>query len=148
MARVLRTAAAFAAAVLAGFLAASFLHSQFVLAGLSRVGADIGLDDRLRMTGGDLAGLLPSYGGVLAVALALGFLVAWAAKRWLKPLAPVAYPLAGAAAVAAALWLMRLQFEMTPVAGARGTWGFLAQCAAGALAGALFARLRPRPTHG
>lgn len=144
MARVFRTVAAFVAAVLAGFAAASIFHSQFVLAGLSGVGAKIGLGDRLRMTGGDLIGLLPSYGAVLAIALVLGFLAAWIVKRWLKPLAPVAYPLAGAAAVATALWVMHRQFEMTPIAGARGAAGFLFQCAAGALAGLVFAQLRPR----
>jgi hypothetical protein len=39
---------------------------------------------------------------------------------------------------------MQLQFEMTPLAGARGTGGFLLFCAAGALGGVVFAWLRPR----
>lgn len=141
--RTIRTALAFAVSALAGVVVASVLHSQFVLARLAHVGAVIGPADRWRMTAGDIAGLLPSYGVVLTIALAVGFLVAWILKRWLKPLAPYAYPLAGAAAVAVALALMHQRFEITPIAGARGTAGFLAQCAAGALAGLVFAWLRP-----
>ena len=144
LARSLRTLAAFLAALIVGFTLASAFHSQFVLARLAGVGAQIGLGDRLRMTLGDIAGLAPSYGAILGIALAIGFAVAWVVKRFLKPLAAIAYPLAGAAAVATALQLMSMQFEMTPVAGARGPLGFAAQCAAGALAGWVFERLRPR----
>ena len=144
MTKALRTGAAYLAAVVVGFVAASLLHSQLVLAGLSGIGARIGWMDRLRMTLGDVVGLAPTYGTIFGLALLAGFAVAWAVKRWLKPLAPIAYPVAGAAAIATALGLMRLQFEMTPLASARGLPGFLAHCGAGALAGIVFARLRPR----
>jgi hypothetical protein len=148
-ARLNRTLIAFIVAVVVGFLLASVLHSQFVLARLSAVGAEIGMGDRLAMTLGDILGLGGSYGLIIGIALAVGFLVAWIVKRCVKRLASVAYPLAGAAAIALALFLMHLQFEMTPVAGARGPLGFLAQCLAGALAGFVFAQLRPKvPARG
>jgi hypothetical protein len=131
----------FLVALAAGYVVASVLHTQFVLARLLGVGARIGPADWLATTAGDVVGFFPAYPLVLGLALACGFAVARLLLRWLRPLAPVAYPLAGFLAVAAALWLMRLQMEITPIAGARGLLGFLAQCAAGALAGWLFARL-------
>ena len=142
--RVLKVLLAFVAAVLVGFVTASVLHSQFVLAKLAGVGAEIPAGAWLRMTATDVVGFFPLFPAVVAAGLAIGFVVAAVLKRVLKPLAPVAYPLAGAAAIGTALFLMGLQFEMTPVAGARGALGFAAQCGAGALAGWVFALLLRR----
>lgn len=133
--------AAFLAALAAAYLSASVLHTQFVLARLLGVGARISPGDWVGAIGADLAGFFPAYPAVLGIALAAGFVIAAVLLRWLKPLAPVAYPLAGFLAVAATLSLMKLQMDITPIAGARGLLGFVAQCAAGALAGWVFARL-------
>jgi hypothetical protein len=82
---------------------------------------------------------------VIVLALLVGFLVAWPMKRVLKPIAPFAYPIAGAAAIALALYLMSKQFYgTTPIAGARGALGFTLQCLAGAAGGYVFAALNER----
>jgi hypothetical protein len=143
--KVLRTLVAFcAAAIVASFCGAVF-HSQMVLARLAALGAEITPALRVTSTLDDMVGLIPAYPVVISIGLAVGFAVAFGVKRILKPLAPVAYPLAGAAAVALALYLMSQQFyTTTPIAGARGTIGFLLQCLAGGLGGVVFAVLRPR----
>jgi len=95
----------------------------------------------------NLVGLAPAYGGVLAASLALGFLVAFGAKRLIRPLAPVAYPIAGAAGVVAAIAL--IETLMAPgragaIGGARDALGLALQAAAGAAGGFVFAALRPK----
>ena len=47
-------------------------------------------------------------------------------------------------AIAATLALMQFSMEITPLAGARGTDGFLLFCAAGGLGGLVYAWLRPQ----
>lgn len=135
-----RTIARFILAAAVGIVAAIVFHSLSVQAGLTAIGAKMTLSTRLGTIGRDLLGLAPSYGIVVAIALAIGFVVAAWLKWRLRPLAPVAYPLAGAAALAAALALMHVAYDgVTPIAGARGPVGFLLQCFAGGLAGAVFA---------
>jgi hypothetical protein len=141
MRKVPKVLLAWLAAVIVGFLAASVLHTQFVLGRLAEVGAEIPAGVRLQTTLGDIVGFIPAYPAVIGIALAVGFAVAALLKRVLKPLAPYAHPIAGFVAVGTALALMKMQMEITPVAGARGAVGFLAQCLAGALAGWVFALL-------
>lgn len=139
---MIRSALAFAVAVLMSFVLASAAHSHFVMRRLEAVGASIPVPLGLKTMTGDLLGLAPSLLPVMAVALLLGFLVAWLAKRGLPGLAPLAYPLAGFAAMALMLVLMReVMFKITPIAGARGPEGFLTFCAIGALGGFVFSRL-------
>jgi hypothetical protein len=141
---LLRTAPAWSAAVLVTAAMASMVQSWQVQTRLTDLGVDIPARLAAQTALDDLAGLALPLLLVFGVALLLGFFAA----GWLKPrlplLAPLAWPLAGAGAIAATLSLMQLQFEMTPLAGARGTGGFLLFCAAGALGGVVFAWLRPR----
>lgn len=145
-ASILRTISAFLASVIVAFLASSALNTHSVLGRLADAGAPIPVGDQMAAYVNDAVGflklgLLPV---TITIALALGFVVAFGVKRVLKPLAPIAYPVAGFAAMATALAVMHLQFEMTPLAGARGTWGFLQQSLAGGLGGLVFALLRPK----
>jgi hypothetical protein len=90
----------------------------------------------------DLIGQGPALGGILAIALAVAFVVAaWLGPR-LKVPALVAYPLAGTVAVAVTLMLMRWQMHITPVAGAREAAGFVLISLAGGLGGLVFALTR------
>jgi hypothetical protein len=142
---IVRTGLGYAAAVAIAAVTGSVFHTQSILARLSAVGADIPLKMRVETTVSDFLGLAPQYGLVVAIALAVGFVVAALAKRLLKPLAPIAYPLAGAAALGAALALMAAAFDgITPIAGARGAVGFGLQCLAGGLGGLVFAALTAR----
>jgi len=139
-----RLVPAFVAAVLAALVAASLVHTGFVLGGLAALGIDISANVAARTWLGDLAGLAPQFGAVIAIALLLGFVVAAVACRWL-PLPPaLAYAIAGGAAMATALWLMKRSYAITPIASARSVAGFLALCLAGALGGMMFAMVARR----
>lgn len=139
----IRTILALGAAIIVTYGLSSIFQTQMVLAGLQSVGAEIPLDMRLRTTGQDLAGLFGPLTIVIAIALTIGFTVAFGVKRILTPLAPIAYPLAGALALATALTLMKMQFGITPLTGTKGVIGFGLQLIAGAMGGLMFARIRP-----
>lgn len=139
---VVRIILGFLAAVASAFVLASAFHTQMVIEALGAAGAAVPLDQRISMTAGDLVGLAPQFGAVIAIALAIGFLVAAGLRRVLKPLAKIAYPLAGAAAIGVALTAMGAAFDgITPIAGARTTLGFALQCLAGAFGGLVFAAI-------
>jgi hypothetical protein len=133
----------FAYVVALGFAvaAAGVLHMQLVLAEFPALGVQVGWLDRLAATAVTVRGFIPTLGPVLAAGLLVAFAVAAALKRVLTPLAPAAYPLAGAAAMATAIVLMNLEYETTPIASARTAVGFATLCASTALAGVLFAVL-------
>lgn len=136
----MRLLAAFCGAVLLMAGLGTAVQTQFVLAALEAVGARIAFADRLSMTLDDLAGFAPIYAAVAALGFLVAFLVAGAVARRLKPLRGLIYAVAGAAAIAAALFLMReVFFGVPPIAGARSLAGQVAQILCGALAGALFA---------
>lgn len=123
----------------------AWLHSFETQNALIAAGLDFPIGDRIRSAVEDYLGLVPGlYGAVIAVALAIGFAVAAILRRLIKPLAPVAFPLAGAAAVALTLFLMSQQYyTTTPIAGARGAFGFALQCLAGAIGGLVFGMFFP-----
>ena len=142
---VVRILLGFLAAVAAAFVLASAFHTHMVIDALGDAGAVVSLDRRLTMTANDLVGLAPQFGAVVAIALAVGFLVAAGLRRVLKPLAPLAYPLAGAVALGVALTAMSAAFDgITPIAGARTTLGFALQCLAGAVGGLVFSAVAVR----
>lgn len=141
---LLRSAPAWSAAVLVTTAMASMIQSWQVQSGLIDLGVAIPPGLAMETALRDFTGMALPVLAVFGLALALGFVTA----HWLKPrvplLAPIAWPLAGAAAVGTALALMHAQFQTTPLAGARGSDGFILFCAAGALGGFVFAWLKPR----
>ncbi len=141
---LMRTAPAWSAAVLVTAVAASIVQSWQVQGRLTQLGVDIPPRLAAQTALDDFTGMAVPLLLVFGAALLIGFVVAGWVKQRVPALAALAWPLAGAGAVATALFLMHLQFEMTPLAGARGTGGFLLFCAAGALGGLVFAWLRPR----
>lgn len=142
---MIRNLLAFFAAVATTTVVGSAFHTQMVFARLVDAGVEAPLAVRFQGTLNDLLGLGPLYGAVIAVGLAIGFVIAASLKRVLKPLAPIAYPLAGAAVIALALYLMSVvYYNATPIAGARGPFGFALQCLAGAAGGLVFVALSRR----
>lgn len=141
---LLRTAPAWSAAVLATTAIASMIQSWQVQSGLIDLGVEIPTGIALETALHDFTGLLLPVLAVFGFALLLAF----GAAGWLKPrvpvLAPIAWPLAGAFAIAAALMAMHAQFQTTPLAGARGLDGFVLFCMAGAIGGFVFGWLKPR----
>lgn len=122
----------------------SVIQTQFSLAAIASVGAEVPFGLRLHMTLQDLAGFAPMFGGVAAA----GFIVAFIAAALLCRLWPgrrgLLYTLAGAAAMLAALLLMSALLPVTGIGAARTPAGVLALTATGALGGWVFAAVAPR----
>ncbi len=118
---------------------ASLGHSLFVQAGLAALGTELPFMTRIVTIIRDFIGLVVPLGGVTLVALLIGFLIAAFLKPRAGLLAPFAYPLAGWAAMALALLLMRLAFGFSPLAGARTGLGFLVMSLSGFIGGLVYA---------
>jgi hypothetical protein len=142
--RLFNTIGRWVVAVIVTTIAASGVHSWINQRALVALGVDIPTATAFRTAVGDLVGLAPALGGVLGIALAVGFLVAtWLGPR-LKVPALLAYPLAGGVAVGVTLMIMRWQMDITPIASAREPLGFAMLCGAGALGGLVFVVTRRR----
>lgn len=141
---MLRSGPAWSAAVLVTTVMASIIQSWQVQSGLIDLGVVIPPGLAMETALRDFTGLAVPVLTVFGIALALAFLL----TTWLKPklpmVAPIAWPLAGAAAVGTTLGFMHAQFQTTPLAGARGPDGFILFCMAGAIGGLVFAWLKPR----
>ncbi|MCL6415287.1 hypothetical protein MIB92_06470 [Aestuariirhabdus sp. Z084] len=136
---------AFVISCLSAIVLACFSHTQLVLNELASLGVSVPAEVRARATLDDLLGLLPTYGVIITIGLAIAFaLTAWLLRKF--SLSPrVLYPLAGAVAFAAMLLLMHPILEITLIAGARGWSGFMTQCLCGLAAGLCFAFLKESP---
>lgn len=130
----------FAASMLT-FVLASIFHSQFVLLGLTQINVDIPISQWLGMTFSDILGLSLSYGIVIAIALLICFGVSTAVAKYWRILPTWIYPLLGALTIAIMLAAMQPILNVTLIAGARSTMGFLFQCVAGLMGGYVFARV-------
>lgn len=129
--------ARFALAVLATATLGSIAQTQSNLAALAALGQPVGFGLRLQVSGLDLLRFAPLFAGIVAC----GFLIALPlASRWRQRWqVPWLHPLAGAAAVLTALWLMRALFGLTAIAAAREPAGFLALMLCGACGGWVYA---------
>ena len=151
--------AAFLAAFAVTHVLAGIFYAQMVIAGLESVGVPVSLGVRLDLTidtifgllDSALGGLLNSYGRAIFIGLAVAYAVAYLVKQLITPipllatLKPIAYPAAGATAIAAVLYFVYQGQGPGALAGARDVVGVVTQLLAGALGGAAFAALRPKP---
>ncbi len=117
---------------------------------LAALGADIPLGERLHTTADAVWKMwayhkFTGFPTVVLVSLGIAFPVAWVIKQLVKPLAVVAYPIAGAAAMMAQLELMKMVFGLYPLLGAQTGFGYALHVASGAVAGGVFELLRARP---
>jgi hypothetical protein len=140
----LRLCTHFLIAVIFAFVIASLFSSQFVMAELSKVGVEILFNDRLSMSIDDLLGLYPTYGVVIAVSYFISFIVAGLLIKRFTLSPYILYCLAGCVGVGVALLAMHPILEITLLAGARSTFGFICQSIAGAMGGAVFAYFRSK----
>jgi len=126
--RILKLVLAFVAAVIVTTILGAVFHTQFVIGRLTDMGIAVPFADRLSTTLHDIAG---------------GFFIAFLAAALVFRFAGVqrnlVYAVAGAVALGVALSVMAMVFNITPIAGARSWAGFIAQMAAGALGGYVFA---------
>ncbi len=135
---MLRTLCAYLGAVITAYATATIAHTQWVLWSLSRMGAPVGLDDRLAATGHDLVGMATSYLPIIAVGLAIAFPVAGLLARSLPRLRWLAYPLGGGVALLAIHVILYQLLAVTPIASARTMLGLTVQALCGVLGGWVF----------
>ena len=125
---------------------AIFLHTQMVLAALTQIDISVSIADRFYMSIQDILGLLPAYGTIILVGLAIAFSIAKLWRKFLPTTPMLLYPLAGSLALLVILMSMQPILNITLLAGARTGAGLALQVLAGALGGFLFAYLR-KPNH-
>lgn len=136
---------AFALAVAVAYALSTLFYTQQVIAKMAAIGAVYSTAQKVDMAAQNFTGLW-QMAPVIAFAFLIAFPVAFLLKRALTPLAPVAYPLAGAAAMLCMLAAIEglLGGGAGVMAGARGPVGLALQALAGCLGGAAFAFKRPR----
>lgn len=142
--RIVRVVLAFIGAVVVTTLLGAIFHTQFVLARLVDMGIAIPFSERWSTTLHDIGGMAPLFGAIIALGFVVAFLAGALVYRFAGVQRNLVYVVAGAVAIAIALSLMGMVYEMTPIASARSWAGFLAQMGAGALGGLAFALLSRR----
>ena len=145
----IKTVVAFAVSTIITFLLASISHTQFVLAELVSLDIPVTSSIRLEASLNDIYGLLPGYGTVIMLGLMIAFTVTHVIGRKLAD-NEIAWPwwsFSAGLALFTALILMKPLLDVTPIAGARSTMGFLFQCLAGLIGGALFALLKQQKSN-
>jgi len=148
--RVFRQVGAFVGSAAVTFALATGFYTHQVLEKRAAIGLEFTpaqkFSNYLDNLVGFAIGTVPSYGMILVVALLVGFLIAAVVKRILVPLAPIAYPTAGAAAIFVMLWAVETFVAKGSGAfeGASGPLGIALQCFAGFVGGVVFALTRAR----
>ncbi|MDO6546869.1 hypothetical protein [Pseudoalteromonas carrageenovora] len=122
------------------FTLASLFHSQYVVNQLVNVGVVVSLSDRINLSLDDWLGLLPTYGAIIAIALAIAFLVTAKLTKNIKQYNMALFIVAGITAFAVVLIAIESIMNIHIIAGARG-WGFYMQLLAGAVGGYTFSHL-------
>jgi predicted Co/Zn/Cd cation transporter (cation efflux family) len=132
-------------AVAVTYVAATAFYTQQVIAKQAAIGAIYSTSQQIDTFTQNFTGLW-IFGAMIAIALLVGFIVAYFVKRLVKPLAPVAYPAAGAAAMLVMLTLIEQQLGggAGVIGGARDAIGLALQALAGFIGGAVFSFKRPR----
>lgn len=102
--------------------------------------AAIPFADRISWAGHDLTGMIVPYSSVTSIALFVAFLIAGVLVRF-TGFRMTVFGLGGALALFALFTILRSVLGTVGIFGARGPAGLLAQMAAGAIAGLVFARL-------
>lgn len=135
----------FVLALLVATLSGTVLQTQFNLAALTALGAEIRLTTRLTTTLHDLLGFAPVYAGLVAAAFAVALPLAAFGRRWLPLPAGLAYAMAAALGVWLAFMVVDAMAPMpTLIAATRSLAGTLAMLAGAALGGLVFAHFVER----
>lgn len=121
----------------AAYILANIFNSQFVI---NAHNVPVSFADRFNMTMFDLSNMY-LYLVIILVSFLIAFGIAALLKRFLPKLSAVAYPIAGAAAIATALGLMYMTFQTVPISGARSMLGFLSQVLAGGFGGWVYGKI-------
>jgi hypothetical protein len=148
--RILRYGIAFGVAAVVTYVLAATFYAQTIIGELTKLGVEVSFMDRVRHSIDDILGMTDSafgvratYAVVLVAGLLVAFPVALGVKAVLKPLARIAYPVAGAAAVGMVVFLIWKTQGPGAVAAIREPLGVALQVLAGLIGGIVFAVLRP-----
>lgn len=143
----MRRIAGFIGAVIVTYLVAVLAYSQLILANLVEMGITVDAGMRVDVALHDLGGMAQLYLPIIAVALALGFLVAALVLRWVPQIRTLGYITAGFAAIFAVDFLLGaiLTGGTHPLVVTRTTIGLLSQCLAGGIGGYVFTLLYRGP---
>ncbi|TLX54259.1 hypothetical protein DN824_09380 [Stutzerimonas nosocomialis] len=143
----LRIILTFALAVAFATAIGSITQTQFNLAALQTLGAQISLPVRMRATGNDLLGFSPAYAAIVGVTLLCALPIAALVSRFLPVWRLPVYFLAGGVGLLVAFQIADAFAPMpTLIAATRTPSGTAAMMLSGAFGGLLFATLlRPRP---
>jgi len=100
------------------------------------------MSERIAWITHDIVGMGPTFATLAGIAYLIAFIVAGFFAR-LTGLRTIVFTVAGAVAIFALFTIVKMELGTVGVFGARGTYGLAAQAAVGALAGLLFAMLKP-----
>lgn len=139
--KFLRPVLAWAMAVVLAVVAGSIIQTQFNLAAIERLGAEVGFGQWLATTGHDLVHFTPTYAMLVAIAFAVAWPVAGILKRWWPDQRQWLFLLAGFAAILTLILVMNRALPVTGIAATRCSFGTVLLAAAGGLAGWLYARV-------
>ena len=138
---MIRSIAAFFPAVLLAYVLAVIAHTVGVLSAVQSMGVEVAVADAFASIWHDLLGMVGLYLPLIAVALAIAWLVTALLLRWAALPRTALYVLAGFAGIVALHLIMAAVFGLVGVAAARTTVGLTVQALAGAAGAYLFARL-------
>ncbi len=142
--KLIRVAAAWALAALAGYLLAATFASASVALTLSGLDVPLSAGDVAGMIVHDWAGMTGIFLPVIAAGYAIALpLAAALARRWPAG-RTLLFALAGGAALLTVHLALKAAFGITPIAVARSWAGLASQALAGAAGGWLFAAMRRR----
>ncbi len=141
---LLRSGGAFIIAWFVFIVVGATICTQYVLAELAALGADVDLGLRLQVTAADIIGMQPLYGVIFGTGLLIAMVAAWGVEKWGAPQPHIVFTTAGFVAIAVTLLALKSLLEITAIAATRSTSGFLMQCLVGGLAGYVFIRARER----
>lgn len=140
MKMLLKYAAAFVAAVLFSSVLGSIFSTQFVVASLQSVGAEISFGTRLSLTMKDL-GILQTLSLAIAASFFIAFIIAGALHNLVGGNRTFWFIFAGLSSITCLLLLMSWHLQLMPIAGARSNLGLAFQALAGGIGGWLFSKL-------
>ena len=140
--RWFRVFASYLVAVVATYVLATLAATQWTLGSFEQMGYEVTATQRLTTTVQDLFGMLPSYGLVIAVAMAIGLSVASRIADFVPTLRGVGLVVAGVAALLGIHLITQQLLDVSPIPVARSIGGLLAQGLAGGIGGYLYYLLR------
>ena len=143
--RVVRPFLGWVIAVVTAVVAGSVVQTQFNLARIQALGAEIGLATRATATWHDLLYFTPVYALLVSIAFAVAWPITGLLKRRLPDQRALLFTLAGFSAIWVMIAIMNRALPVTAIGATRSLVGVLALSLIGAAAGFLYTRVVTSP---